>query len=245
MNLTVDGLSKDYGSLRALRNVDLRIEFGDSQAIIGPNGAGKTTFFNILAGVTEPTSGSIYLGDEEITGSPPHEIARHGLVKTFQQTRVFEEETVFENVRIGAQMRHSTYNMISKASALSAVNETAKETIERLNLSAHSDTRVGGLPYGEKRKVELGIALATEPSILLLDEPTAGMSHDGIQDVIDVLENLLEDPELTVILTEHNMDLVLELVDFITVFNKGEILSEGPPDEIIADDTVQEVYLGG
>jgi branched-chain amino acid transport system ATP-binding protein len=238
-------LTKQFGSLTAVDDVSWGVEAGKTKAIIGPNGAGKSTFFNVVSGVFPPTSGEMVFNGESITNKPEHEIASLGLVKTYQKSNIFEESTVFDNIRIAAQTNETTYNMWSKASDLTAVNERTEEVLERLGLSAERDRIADELPHGLQRKIEIGIALATEPDVILFDEPIAGMSEDGRQEMLSVLENLSSDPSLTIVITEHDFDLVMNLAEEITVLHQGSILTEGTPDEIAANDEVQRVYLGG
>lgn len=243
--LSTKNLTKQFGSLKAVEDVTWDVETGRTKAIIGPNGAGKSTFFNLLSGVLAPTSGDVMLKGDRITGDAEHEIVQRGLVKTYQQTNIYEESSVFENVRIAAQSSETTYNMWSKASALTEVNERTEAVLDRVGLQGDRDRIAGDLPHGLQRKIEIGIALATEPDVILLDEPIAGMSQDGRSEVLEVLRELSNDPSLTVVITEHDIDLIIDLAEVITVLHQGKILIEGTPDEIIEDREVQRVYLGG
>lgn len=243
--LSTDGLTKKFGTLTAVNEVNWSVETGRTKAIIGPNGAGKSTFFNLLSGVLSPTSGEIEFKGENITGESEHEIAQRGLIKTYQKTNIYEESSVFENVRIAAQSIESTYNMWSKASNLTAVNKRTEAVLDRVGLSSDRDRMAGDLPHGLQRKIEIGIALATEPKVILLDEPIAGMSEDGRREVLSLLRNLSEDPSLTLVITEHDIDLIMDLAEIITVLHNGEVLFEGAPDEIVENEQVQKVYLGG
>jgi branched-chain amino acid transport system ATP-binding protein len=237
-------LTKRFGSLTAVDEVTWSVEPGETKAIIGPNGAGKSTFFNMLSGVFPPTSGEIEFSGESITEKQEHEIARLGLVKTYQKTNIFGESTVFENIRIAAQMNETTYNMWSKSSNMTAVNERAEAVLDRVGLSEERDRVAEELPHGLQRKIEVGIALATDPDVILFDEPIAGMSEDGRREILTVLEELSEDPSLTIVLTEHDFDLVMNFAEEITVLHQGSILTEGTPEEITGDEEVQRVYLG-
>jgi branched-chain amino acid transport system ATP-binding protein len=237
-------LTKRFGSLTAVDEVTWSVEPGETKAIIGPNGAGKSTFFNMLSGVFPPTSGEIEFSGESITEKQEHEIARLGLVKTYQKTNIFGESTVFENIRIAAQMKETTYNMWSKSSDMTAVNDRAEAVLDRVGLSEERDRVAEELPHGLQRKIEVGIALATDPDVILFDEPIAGMSEDGRREILTVLEELSEDPSLTIVLTEHDFDLVMNFAEEITVLHQGSILTEGTPEEITGDEEVQRVYLG-
>ncbi|MFO7926765.1 ABC transporter ATP-binding protein [Natronomonas sp.] len=238
-------LTKRFGSLTAVDDVTWSVEAGKTKAIIGPNGAGKSTFFNVISGVFPPTSGEMMLNGEPITKKKEHEIARLGLVKTYQKSNIYGESTVFDNIRIAAQTNETTFNMWSKASDLTSVNQRTEDVLERLGLSEERDRTADELPHGLQRKIEIGIALATDPDIILFDEPIAGMSEDGRQEMLSVLQNLSNDPSLTIVITEHDFDLVMNLAEEITVLHQGSVLTEGTPDEISADKQVQRVYLGG
>jgi branched-chain amino acid transport system ATP-binding protein len=243
--LRTQGLTKQFGSLTAVDDVTWQVESGKTKAIIGPNGAGKSTFFNLISGVFPPTSGEMEFNGEQITDKAEHEIARRGLIKTYQKTNIYNEMSVFDNIRIAAQMNETTFNMWSKASDLTAVNERTERVIDRLGLSEDRDRIADELPHGLQRKIEIGIALATEPDVILFDEPIAGMSEDGRQEILEVLEELSSDPDLTIVITEHDFDLVMNFAEEITVLHQGSILTEGTPDEIRANEQVQNVYLGG
>lgn len=243
--LSTSGLTKQFGALKAVEDVSWNVKSGRTKAIIGPNGAGKSTLFNLLSGVLSPTSGDVTFRGELVTGEAEHKIARRGLVKTYQQTNIYDESTVFENIRIAAQSTETTFNMWSKANALTDVNERTEAVLERVGLKADRHRIAGDLPHGLQRKIEIGIALATEPDAILLDEPIAGMSQDGRREVLEVLRELSNDPSLTVVITEHDIDLIIDLAEVITVLHQGKVLVEGPPDKIIQDKEVQNVYLGG
>lgn len=243
--LSTQSLTKQFGSLVAVDDVTWSIESGKTKAIIGPNGAGKSTFFNLISGVIAPTEGGVEFKGTPIAGDPEYKIARRGLIKTYQKTNIYEESTVFDNVRIAAQMKETTFNMWSKASNLSEVNERAERVLERVGLTEERDQIAGDLPHGLQRKIEIGIALATDPDIILFDEPIAGMSEDGRREILTVLQELSQDPSLTIVITEHDFDLIMNLAEEITVLHQGAILTEGTPDEISENKQVQKVYLGG
>jgi branched-chain amino acid transport system ATP-binding protein len=242
--LRTDGVTKEFGSLVAVDDLNWSVERRETKAVIGPNGAGKTTFFNLLCGVLEPSSGRVYFDGEDITGGPPHDVAQKRLVKTFQEMNVFEDLPVFENVRIAAQTQVTTYDMISDYRDLSAVNKRARSVLDRIGLSNQGEVPVGDLPYGDQRKVEIGIALATDPKVLLLDEPTAGMSQQETEEMMEFFDQLTQDQSLTIVLTEHDMDVALNLAETITVLHNGAILDEGTPNEVTVNEDVQRVYLG-
>lgn len=243
--LSTQDLTKKFGSLTAVNEVTWNVESGKTKAIIGPNGAGKSTFFNLLSGVLSPTNGEIEFEGERITGEAEHVIARRGLVKTYQKTDIYEESSVFENIRIAAQSNETTFNMWSRASDLTAVNERTEAVLERVSLTDDRDRLAGDLPHGLQRKIEIGIALATDPDVILFDEPIAGMSEDGRREILEVLRELSNDSSLTIVITEHDIDLIMDLAEEITVLHQGEILVEGTPNQIVEDEQVQKVYLGG
>lgn len=243
--LRTRGLTKRFGSLAAVEDVSWSVESGKTKAIIGPNGAGKSTFFNLISGVLSPTDGEVEFNGEPITDAPEYRIASRGLVKTYQKTNIYEESTVFDNVRIAAQMKETTFNMWSKASDLTGVNERTERVLERVGLPDERDRIAGDLPHGLQRKIEIGIALATDPDVILFDEPIAGMSEDGRREILAVLQELSSDPSLTIVITEHDFDLIMNLAEEITVLHQGKILTEGSPEEIADNQQVQRVYLGG
>lgn len=243
--LEVDKLTKVFGSLRAVDEISWEVERGQTKAIIGPNGAGKSTFFNLVTGVLPVTSGQVYLRGEDVTGKAEYKIVRRGLVKTYQQTNIYTDVSVFENIRIASQMKTSTFNLWGKADNLTDVNDQTTKILSRIGLLDEQDRQAGDLAHGQQRKIEIGIALALKPDIILLDEPIAGMSEDGKREVLELLHELSNDPELTTVITEHDIDVIMDLADQITVLHQGQVLTEGLPDEIIEDDRVQDVYLGG
>jgi len=245
--LSTTGLTKSYGSLIAVDDVSWRVDPGATKAIIGPNGAGKTTFFNLLSGVLEPTAGTIEFEGRDISGLSLHEVVQAGIVKTFQVTNLFEELTVYENVQVAAQRTGTlgeTYAVHKPPSALQTTNDQAMALLERLRMSDLADVGAANLSHGDQRKLEIGIGLATEPTVLLLDEPTAGMSQDETREMVDLLEALSAESDITLVITEHDIDVILELADEITVLHNGQVLTEGSADEIIDNERVQEVYLG-
>lgn len=240
--LQTDGLTKKFGSLVAVDDVTWSVEEGQIHAIIGPNGAGKSTFFNMLSGLLEPTSGSIRFDGEEVAGLTPHKLARKGIVKTSQVTNIFNESTVFENVAYAAQAHSSVFNFYSKAAG-SDVDRRAQAVIDRLGLQDVQSIEVSELSHGDQRKVEMGLALATDPEVILLDEPTAGMASDETQQMLELMQ-MLADDSMTLVITEHDIELVLELSDCITVLHQGSVLAQGDADSITSNEQVQRVYLG-
>jgi branched-chain amino acid transport system ATP-binding protein len=236
-------LSRSFGSLQAVLDVDFAVEAGELRSIIGPNGAGKSTFFRLIAGELPPSAGRIRFKGQDITGLPQHAVSRLGVVKSYQITSVFPHLTVFENIRVAAQSRTTAYNFWQRASALRAVRERAERALVSVGLAAKASHRAAHLSHGEKRNLEIGIALATEPELLLLDEPTAGMSPEETEATMRLIGEIAGGR--TVVVVEHNMKLVMKISQKITVLHQGQVLAEGTPADIRANDRVQQVYLGG
>jgi branched-chain amino acid transport system ATP-binding protein len=241
--LQVEGVSRSFAALRAVNGVSLAVPRHERRAIIGPNGAGKTTLFNLITGQLAPTAGRIVFEGRPLAGLPPHAIARRGISRSFQRTNLFPGLTVLENLRLAAAADgRGSWNIFGSVARLAAPLARARETAERVGLAARLDERVARLSYGEQRQLELGVALATAPTLLLLDEPTAGMSPEETQRMTRLLMGLPRD--ITLLIIEHDMDVVFSLADRITVLHYGEVLSDGPPDAVKADPRVYEVYLG-
>ena len=239
--LRTEGLTIRFGGLTALNNINLEIRRGEIRAIIGPNGAGKSTFFNCVTGVLRPTSGRILLNDKDITGQPPNLISRSGIARSYQITSILPNATTLENVRIAAQSRRHGWSMLTHYTAFKDIIEKAEAVLESVGLTAKANELAANLSHGEQRNLEIGIALATEPQLLCLDEPTAGMSAAETNDIMALVRRIAKD--LTILIVEHDMPLVMELADRITVFHYGEILAEGTPAEIQDNPRVLEVYL--
>jgi branched-chain amino acid transport system ATP-binding protein len=241
--IRTEGLTRYFGGLAAVKDVSLAVEPGELRAIIGPNGAGKTSLFNLLTGRFAPTSGSVYLKDREVTGWPPHAIARAGLARTFQITNIFPKLTARENVRVAAQLRErGIRTLLCHRESLRHTADTTDRVLETVGLSERADCTAAELAYGDQRLLEIGIALATEPSILLLDEPMAGMSPAETARTADLIRSLAG--KLTVLLIEHDMDVVLGISEVVTVMHHGSVLAEGSSAEIQASSEVQAAYLG-
>ena len=240
--LRTERLTRAFGSLIAVDRVDVTIHQGELRSIIGPNGAGKTTFFRLISGEMPPTSGRIFFGEREITGLPQHAVARLGVAKSYQITNVFPHLTVHENVRVAVQGHARAFNFWSRADRLTDVSERATRLLETVGLARKHDGLAAHLSHGEKRHLEIGIALAAEPSLLLLDEPTAGMSPEETDETMRLIRELAAGR--TVILVEHKMKVVMKISDRITVLHQGAVLAEGSPEEIRANDRVQQTYLG-
>ena len=241
--LAVEGVSRSFAALRAVNDVSLAVPARERRAIIGPNGAGKTTLFNLITGQLAPSGGRILFGGEPLAGLAPHSIARRGISRSFQRTNLFPRLTVLENLRLAAAADgRGSYNLLGSVGRLAAPLARAREVAAEVGLAQRLGEAAGRLSYGEQRQLELGVALATRPKLLLLDEPTAGMSPEETQRMTRLLMGLPR--EVTLLIIEHDMDVVFSLADRITVLHYGEVLSEGPPDAVKADPRVYEVYLG-
>ena len=238
-----EDLRRNFGGLAALANVSLQVDPGERRAIIGPNGAGKTTLFNVIAGELPPTAGRVWLDDRDITGLPVHMRANLGLGHTFQRNNLFTGLTVYENVRLAVQHHHRVdHDWFRTADSFTQVATDADKLLEQLGIAAQRDQPVSTLAYGQQRALEIALALATQPTVLLLDEPTAAMSPMETADMVKLIGNLTRD--LTILIVEHDMDVVFSLADKITVLHYGQVLAEGAPEQVRDDPTVQEIYLG-
>ncbi len=239
--LCTEDLTVRFGGLTALNGVNFAVDRGEIRAIIGPNGAGKSTFFNCLTGVIRPTQGRILFNDEIISGLAPNKISHKGIARSYQITNILPNAATIENVRIAAQSRKHGWNMLAHHSALSDINAKAHSVLRAVGLEEKAYELAANLSHGEQRNLEIGIALATEPTLLCLDEPTAGMSAAETHDTMQLVRRIASD--LTILIVEHDMQVVMELADRITVLHYGEILAEGTPAEIQRNPKVLEVYL--
>jgi branched-chain amino acid transport system ATP-binding protein len=239
--LRTEKLSVRFGGLTALNQVNFEVARGEVRAIIGPNGAGKSTFFNCLTGVLRPSDGCIMFNGEDITGLASNKISQKGIARSYQITNILPNATVLENVRIAAQSRRHAWNMIAHHSAFADINEKAEAALDSVGLLGNADELAVNLSHGDQRNLEIGIALATEPTLLCLDEPTAGMSAAETHETMGLVRRIAEN--LTILIVEHDMQVVMELADRITVLHYGEILAEGTPEEIQRNPKVLEVYL--
>jgi branched-chain amino acid transport system ATP-binding protein len=239
--LSTEGLTIRFGGLTALNNVNFEVRREEIRAIIGPNGAGKSTFFNCLTGVLRPTSGRILFNGGDITGLPPNLISRRGIARSYQITNILPNATALENVRIAAQSRRHGWSMLTHYSAFKDIIEKAEAVLESVGLAGKANELAANLSHGEQRNLEIGIALATEPQLLCLDEPTAGMSAAETNDIMQLVRRIAK--HHTILVVEHDMQLVMELADRITVLHYGEILAEGTPAEVQQNPHVLEVYL--
>jgi branched-chain amino acid transport system ATP-binding protein len=244
--LAVDNVTQRFGRLVAVNGVSLLVEPGELRAVIGPNGAGKTTFFNLISGLFPPTSGRIWFDGKDITDLSPHERVRIGIARTFQITEIFPELSVAENVRIAVEVTsgHRLRPWLSRRSE-AAVRARVRELLDLAGLGPKANRLVGELSHGDQRATEILMALALEPRLLLLDEPTAGMSDQETYGIAMLIRRLHRERRLTILLVEHDMRVIFHLADRITVLSEGATLTEGTPDEIGRDERVQTAYLGG
>lgn len=241
--LRVDRLTKHFGGLKAVDDVSLSVREGSLHAIIGPNGAGKTTLFNLISGRFPPTSGKVFFRGRDITNSPQHAIAHLGIARSYQITTVFLQRPVFENIRVAAQATQSQYNFWGSAHSLREANERTDEVLEIIGLSQKRAVLAAQLSHAEQRQLDVGIALASRPVLLLLDEPTAGMSPAETEQLMQFIQELAR--EVSVVLIEHKIKLVMAVSDRVTVLNFGNVLAEGSPEQVQSDPRVQAAYLVG
>lgn len=237
------GLTRSFGGLTALDDVDFAVGKGELKGIIGPNGAGKTTLFNVITGYLKPTKGRVLLNGKNISGLSPHVISQKGISRTFQITNIFPEMTVHESVWAGVNSRtKDPWNPFVRADTIGDISEKTEEICELTGLSDQMNAISATLSHGDQRVLEIAIALSTDPILLLLDEPTQGVSPKEIDNLLKVIENVSR--ITTAILIEHDMNIALSLSETITVLNEGRIIAEGPPREISESEEVQQVYLG-
>ena len=248
--LEVKSLGISFGGLRAVDDFNLKIEKGQLYGLIGPNGAGKTTVFNMLTGVYKPTDGSIFLDGENITGKKTIDINKHGIARTFQNIRLFHQQSVIDNVKIGLHNEH-TYSTLSGILRLPSyrktekiMNEKAMELLEVFDLQDEADILASNLPYGKQRKLEIARALATDPKLLLLDEPAAGMNPNETKELMDTIRFVRDKFDMTILLIEHDMKLVSGICEKLTVLNFGEVLMQGDTSTVLNDPQVITAYLG-
>jgi branched-chain amino acid transport system ATP-binding protein len=241
--LELSGLAKSFGKAEIIRGVDLSIGKGERHAIIGPNGAGKSTLFNLITGRFAQTAGTISLHGRNLAGLEPYQINRMGLSRSFQITNIFPAMTVFENVRCSLLWsmgyKYSFWNLVSRSKALT---EGAEQILEQINLTARRNLPAGVLSYAEQRALEIGITIAGGADVIMLDEPTAGMSHSETDYIVELIRKVTENK--TLIMVEHDMGVVFGLADYISVLVYGEIIATGRPEDVRGNAKVQEAYLG-
>lgn len=241
--LRTKGLSKSFKGFDAVSRVDLDVRRGSIHALIGPNGAGKTTCFNLLTKFLEPSAGSIMFNGQDITPEKPAQVARRGMIRSFQISAVFAHLTVLQNVRVALQQQAGTaFHFWRSVSVLDGLNDRAQALLEQVDLGSFADTVTVNLPYGRKRALEIAVTLAMEPELMLLDEPTQGMGHEDVERVTQLIKKV--SVGRTVLMVEHNMSVVSTIADQITVLQRGSILAQGAYAAISADPRVLDAYMG-
>lgn len=241
--LETKNLYHDYSGLKVLFDVNLEVKTGERHAIIGPNGAGKTTLFNVITGTYRPSQGSVIFQGKNITGFAPNEVVRLGMGRSFQITSTFSRLSAFENIRMGILSKKGIrFDMLRMLDKMEDITRETDAVLKRINLDGERDIPAGQLSYGKSRALEISMALATDPQLVMLDEPTAGMSVDETHSAVELIRKLTEGK--TMVIIEHDMDVVFSLADRITVLHLGSILASGPPEEIRENQEVKDAYLG-
>lgn len=241
--LETKSVHHDFGGLQVLFDVNLEVKEGERHAIIGPNGAGKTTLFNVITGTYTASQGAVFFRGKEVTGFKPHQMIRLGMGRSFQITSTFDRLTAFQNIRMGVLSRRGIrFNLFQKVDNMEEITKETDEVLKRINLQGERNLPASALSYGKHRSLEISMALATNPNLVMLDEPTAGMSKDETHNAVELIRRLTEGK--TVVIIEHDMDVVFSLADRITVLHLGTILASGPPGEIRENQTVKDAYLG-
>ena len=244
--LETRGLRREFGALVAVDDVSMRVQRQTLHSIIGPNGAGKTTFVNLLSGNLAPTSGKVFFKGRDMTNLPVHKTAHLGIGRSFQITNIFPNLTVLENIRLAAQaLGKDNFRLFRSHRHFKQYEARAWEVIQQVDLTERALTLARNLPHGDQRKLELGMILAPDPELLLLDEPTAGMASEQVPELMALVRRIQAAGNKTVMLVEHNMNVVMSASDVITVMHQGRLLAEGSPAAIAANETVQTAYLGG
>jgi branched-chain amino acid transport system ATP-binding protein len=244
--LAIDGLTKRYGALVAVDNVSMQVADGEVRAVIGPNGAGKTTLFHLITGVVKPTTGRVRFADHDITGRTAHQICQRGLSRTFQLTSLFPEMSARDNAMLAAQARHPRrWQPFGGSGIFAQARSTGDLALEQLGLTDVANRPAGLLSHGDQRLLEVAMAMAQQPKVLLLDEPTQGLSVEETAQAVATLAAFLERARITVLLVEHDMEVVFQLAHKITVLHRGGVIADGTPAAVKANARVQEAYLGG
>jgi branched-chain amino acid transport system ATP-binding protein len=241
--LELRGIYKDFDGLEVLFGINLGIQQGERHAIIGPNGAGKSTLFNIITGKYLPSKGNIFFKGQDVTGTSPYKLNRRGLARSFQITNIFRTMTVSQNVRNAILSKNKIrYNLFSRLDRMKHIHDQTKKVLEQIGLLDRKDVMAGLLSYGQQRALEIGLTIATEPDMILLDEPTAGMSTEETREAVKLIERVTQGR--TLVIVEHDMEVVFSLADRVSVIYYGEVLASGPPDEIRQNQKVKDAYLG-
>jgi branched-chain amino acid transport system ATP-binding protein len=244
--LETRGLGREFGALQAVADVNLVVQPMELRAVIGPNGAGKTTLFHLISGLLAPTSGRVVFGGHDVTALAAPARCRRGLSRTFQITSIFPELSVLENVRVAVQLKTGdNFRLLGGRAILEATERQARDSLELLGLAGRADELASTLPHGDQRLLEIAMAVAQEPTLLLLDEPTQGLSPEDTAATVAVIRQVARERKLTIILVEHDMDVVFDLADRISVLHFGRLIAEGTAAEIRANADVQKAYLGG
>jgi branched-chain amino acid transport system ATP-binding protein len=244
--LETQGLGRRFGALEAVADVSLAVEPGVLHAVIGPNGAGKTTLFHLMSGLLPPTAGRVLFRGEDVTSLPAPARCRRGVSRTFQITSIFPELSVLENVRMAVQLKSGgNFQMFGGGALLRETEERARAALASLGLGGRAGDLASTLPHGDQRLLEIAMAVAQEPELLLLDEPTQGLSAEDTAATVAVIRRLARERRLTIVLVEHDMDVVFDLAERISVLNFGRLIADGPPEKIRMDPAVQKAYLGG
>jgi len=244
--LETHGLGRAFGALQAVGDVSLAVQPLELRAIIGPNGAGKTTLFHLISGLLAPTSGRVVFGGDDVTALGAPARCRRGISRTFQITSIFPELSVLENVRVAVQLKGGdNFRLLGGRAILDATEQRARDSLKLLGLLQRADELASTLPHGDQRLLEIAMAVAQEPALLLLDEPTQGLSPDDTAATVAVIRQVARERKLTIILVEHDMDVVFDLADRISVLHFGRLIAEGTAAEVRADAEVQKAYLGG
>ena len=240
------GLVRRFGALVAVDGIDLAVEPGEIRAVIGPNGAGKSTVFNLITSVLRPSAGQVIFAGEDVTGMPVHEVAQKGIARTFQLCHIFPALTVRENVRIAAQARDGRrWQFLGGGRVLNRSASAADEAIARMRLTRMADATAAMLSHGDQRLLEIAMAIAQKPRLLMLDEPTQGLSIEETGRAVQILKDMLTEGDLSVLLVEHDMEVVFKLADNITVLHRGRVIADGSPTAVRASAEVRSAYLGG
>ena len=240
------GLVRRFGALVAVDGIDLAVEPGEIRAVIGPNGAGKSTVFNLITSVLRPSAGQVIFAGEDVTGMPVHEVAQKGIARTFQLCHIFPALTVRENVRIAAQARDGRrWQFLGGGRVLNRSASAAAEAIARMRLTRMADATAAMLSHGDQRLLEIAMAIAQKPRLLMLDEPTQGLSIEETGRAVQILKDMLTEGDLSVLLVEHDMEVVFKLADNITVLHRGRVIADGSPAAVRASAEVRSAYLGG
>ena len=241
--LETQGLYHDFSGLQVLFDVNLQIQEGERHAVIGPNGAGKTTLFNVITGTYHPSRGQVFFKGKEVTGARPNKLTRLGMGRSFQITSTFDRLTTFQNIRLAILSKKAIrFQVLRKVDKMQDITKETDAVLKRINLDRERDMPAGVLSYGKHRSLEISLALATDPDLVMLDEPTAGMSRDETHYAVELIRRLTEGK--TAVIIEHDMDVVFSLADRITVLHYGQILATGPPAEIRQNQAVKDAYLG-